>query len=51
MVGDGKLDIGAAINAGCIPILVNGPGSDSKDEDFGQKDTVSSLGEFVEKYL
>lgn len=49
MVGDGENDIKAGIAAGCKSILVNG--TDSKSEDYGQIDTVSSVEEFAKKYL
>lgn len=51
MVGDGKNDVKAGLAAGCKCILVNGEGTDHRDDDFGQLDTVSSLLEFVKKYL
>ena len=51
MIGDGENDIKAGIAAGCKTILVNGEGTDSKTEDFGQNDTLNSVKEFVEKYI
>lgn len=51
MVGDGENDVKAGLAAGCKSILINGEGTDSKNGDFGQVDTVSSVAEFVEKYL
>ena len=51
MIGDGENDIKAGILAGCKSILVNGLGSDHKDGDFGQVDTVDSITVFVNRYL
>ena len=51
MVGDGENDIKAGIAAGCRSVLVNGFGSDYKDDNFGQLDTLDSVNEFVRKYL
>lgn len=51
MIGDGENDVKAGLAAGCKSILINGEGTDSKTEDYGQYDTVQSLGAFVEKYL
>lgn len=51
MVGDGENDVKSAIAAGCKAILVNGYGTDSKNGDFGQIDTLQSVEEFVEKYI
>ncbi len=51
MIGDGENDIKAGLAAGCKAILVNGAGTDAKNEDFGQADTLSSALEFVDKYL
>lgn len=51
MVGDGENDVKAGLVAGCKSILINGEGTDHKDGDFGQLDTVASVAEFVEKYL
>ena len=51
MIGDGENDIKAGMAAGCKAILVNGNGTDTKNEDFGQVDTLSSVLEFVDKYL
>ena len=51
MIGDGENDIKAGLAAGCKAILVNGAGTDAKNEDFGQADTLSSVLEFVDKYL
>lgn len=44
MVGDGKNDILAGKNAGCMTTLIG-------TEDFGQDMTVNSLHEFVEKWI
>ena len=43
MVGDGKNDVLAGKNAGCKTALIG-------SEDFGQDITVTSLGDFVEKW-
>ena len=51
MIGDGENDVKAGLAAGCKAILVNGAGTDSKNEDFGQSDTMTSVLEFTEKYL
>ena len=51
MIGDGENDIKAGLAAGCKAILVNGVGTDAKNEDLGQADTLSSVLEFTEKYL
>lgn len=51
MIGDGENDVEAGIAAGCKSVLINGAGSDHKNGDFGQIDTVSSVMAFVEKYL
>lgn len=51
MVGDGENDIKAGIAAGCKTILVNGEGTDSKAENFGQNDTLNSVAGFTERYL
>ena len=51
MIGDSETDIKAGIAAGCKTILVNGVGSNSSNQDFGQIDTVESIASFVEKYL
>ena len=51
MIGDGENDIKAGLAAGCKSILMNNEDSDCKEGDFGQIDTISSLMEFVEKYL
>ena len=51
MIGDGENDIKAGLAAGCKAILVNGAGTDAKNEDFGQIDTMDSVLEFVDKYL
>ena len=51
MIGDGENDVKAGLDAGCKSILVNGEGTDAKNEDFGQIDTLSSVLEFVDKYL
>ena len=44
MIGDGESDIGAGKNAGCSTALIG-------CSEFGQKVTVSSLYEFVQKYI
>ena len=51
MIGDGENDIKAGLAARCKSILVNGNGTDTKNEDFGQIDTLASVLEFVDKYL
>ena len=51
MIGDGENDIKAGLAAGCKTILVNGAGTDAKNEDFGQSNTMSSVLEFTKKYL
>lgn len=51
MVGDGDNDVKAGLAAGCKTVLINGDGTDSKTDDFGQLDTLASVAEFVEKYL
>ena len=51
MIGDGENDVKAGLDAGCKSILVNGEGTDAKNEDFGQIDTLASVLEFVDKYL
>lgn len=51
MIGDGENDIKAGLAAGCKTVLINGEGKDAKNEDFGQVDTLSSVLEFVDKYL
>lgn len=51
MVGDGENDVKAGLAAGCKAVLINGEGTDAKNEDFGQIDTLSSVLEFVDKYL
>ena len=51
MIGDGENDIKAGLAAGCKAVLVNGDGTDAKNGDFGQVDTLSSVLEFVDKYL
>lgn len=51
MVGDSDSDIKAGNAAGCKSILVNGDGTDHKEGNFGQIDTVSSVAEFVKKYI
>mgnify|MGYP004561887915 FL=1 len=43
MVGDGKNDVLAGKNAGCKTALIG-------TDDFGQEMTISSLGEFVDKW-
>ena len=44
MIGDGENDIKAGQNAGCQTALIG-------SESYGQTVTVSSLKDFVEKYL
>lgn len=51
MIGDGENDVKAGFAAGCKTVLINGEGTDAKNEDFGQIDTLSSVLEFVDKYL
>lgn len=51
MIGDGENDVKAGLAAGCKTVLINGEGTDAKNEDFGQVDTLSSVLEFVDKYL
>ena len=51
MLGDGENDIKAGLAAGCKAVLVNGDGTDAKNEDFGQIDTLASVLEFVDKYF
>lgn len=51
MIGDGAHDVKAGVAAGCKTVLINGEGTDSKTEDFGQMDTLASVAELVEKYL
>lgn len=51
MIGDGENDIKAGNAAGYKTILVNGKGTDTKMQDFGQADTLKSVTEFVEQYL
>ena len=51
MIGDGENDVKAGLAAGCKAVLINGEGTDAKNEDFGQIDTLASVLEFVDKYL
>jgi D,D-heptose 1,7-bisphosphate phosphatase len=51
IIGDGENDVKAGLAAGCKTILINGAGTDSKNDDFGQMDMLNSVAEFVEKYL
>lgn len=51
MIGDSENDIKAGIAAGCKCILFNGTGSNYVNDDFGQLDTVETLGTFIKKYL
>lgn len=51
MVGDSDNDIKAGIAAGCNSILINSSDIGRKNADFGQSDTVSSVAEFVKKYI
>lgn len=46
MIGDGENDINAGKAAGCKTVLLN-----TKGEEFGQNICVSSLKEFVDKFL
>lgn len=46
MVGDSEMDIEAGRNAGCKTVLIS-----SETSSFGQDITVSSLKEFVEKFI
>ena len=48
MVGDSKNDIECGKNAGCKTVLLNGEGSDKKDnDDYGQNYTFNSLLNFT----
>lgn len=51
MVGDSDNDIKAGIAAGCKSILINNSDTGRKNVDFGQMDMVSSVAEFVKKYI
>lgn len=51
MIGDSENDIKAGIGVNCKSILVNGEGTDHKDGNFGQMDTLKSVAAFVNKYL
>ena len=51
MIGDGENDVKAGLAAGCKAVLINGEGTDAKNEYFGQIDTMDSVLEFVDKYL
>lgn len=51
MIGDSENDIKTGIAAGCKCILFNGTGSNYANDDFGQLDTVETLGTFIKKYL
>ena len=46
MIGDGENDVKAGINAGCKTVFLN-----DNDENYGQTETVKSLGEFVSRLL
>ena len=56
MIGDGENDIKAGLAARCKSILVNGNGTDTKNEDFGQIDANHresgpyQFDEFLNKY-
>lgn len=51
MVGDGENDIKAGCNAGCKTVLINGIGTDSRKDNFGQDYTFDSVLSFVENVL
>lgn len=51
MIGDGENDIKAGNAAGCRTVLINGIGTDHKDDTFGQEYTFKSLLETVENIL
>lgn len=44
MIGDGENDVKAGLAAGCKAVLINGEGTDAKNENFGQIDTLSDNG-------
>lgn len=46
MVGDGENDVKAGINAGCKTALLS-----KENENYGQVETVKSLGEFVDRVM
>ena len=46
MIGDGENDVKAGINAGCKTVLLS-----DNDENYGQTETVKSLGEFVSRMM
>jgi len=51
MIGDGENDVKAGQNVGCKTVFINGEGTDSRDSDYGQTDTLDSVLAFTEKYL
>ena len=46
MIGDGENDVKAGINAGCKAVLLS-----DNDENYGQIETVKSLGEFISRMM
>ena len=46
MIGDGENDIAAGKNAGCHTALIA-----TDEHDYGQEVSVTSLYEFVERYI
>ena len=46
MIGDGENDVKAGINAGCKTALLS-----DNDENYGQTETVKSLGEFISRMM
>ena len=46
MIGDGENDVKAGINAGCKTVLLS-----DNDENYGQTETVKSLGEFISRMM
>lgn len=52
MVGDGKHDVAAGRNAGCRTVLLNGDGTDSKQNgDWGQDYTYKTLSDFIKNII
>lgn len=51
MVGDSESDIKAGNSAGCRSILIHNDDCDKKGINYGQIDTVTSVLEFVQKYI
>lgn len=51
MIGDGENDVKAGIAAGCKAVLINGEGTDQREGNFGQIDTLDSVLSFTQKYL